>query len=59
MAPNYSSLHQQLLNAILKAAPKSANAASRDFIEKFYALATVPDLEDMQPAYAAHIAREC
>lgn len=58
MAPNYSSLHKQHLAAILAAAPK-ASAASKTFLEQFYARATVHELEGLAAPRAATIALAC
>ena len=59
MAPNYSSLHQQLLKKIAGALPKSATKKSVAFVQEFYALSTVNDLEELSPARAASIALIC
>ncbi len=56
MAPNYSSLHEQLLGKIIGALPKSASKTSAEFTRRFYALATVPDLEELDPKRAGEIA---
>jgi glutamate dehydrogenase len=59
MAPNYSSLHYQLLKKILAALPKSATKSSRGFVGDFYELSTVHDLEGLSASRAAQIALEC
>jgi hypothetical protein len=59
MAPNYSSLHDQLLKKILAALPKSVAKSSREFVGDFYELSTVHDLEGISASRAARIALEC
>ena len=59
MAPNYSSLHQQLTAAIAGVAPKGVSAASKAFIEAFYAQATIDHLKSLTPKRAASIALDC
>ncbi len=59
MAPNYSSHHEQLLGKILGHVPKISGLTSRGFVQQFYALSTVHDLEELPPARAAEIALEC
>ena len=56
MAPNYSSLHQQLLNKIIEALPATASKKTVNFVRDFYALSTVNDLEDLPAKRAASIA---
>lgn len=52
----YSTLHQELLQSILGAAPGKLSAPQRQFIEAFYALATVSDLEEVESDRGAMIA---
>ncbi len=59
MAPNYTSLHKQLIAAIVAAQPKPAKAARSVFIESFYASSTVADLKALDPKRAAEIAIAC
>ncbi|MDX2094948.1 MAG: NAD-glutamate dehydrogenase [Alphaproteobacteria bacterium] len=59
MAPNYSSLHAQLLAKILAALPKTTAKKTREFVQKFYALSTIHDLEEVSPERAAAIALVC
>lgn len=59
MTQNYSSLHQQLLKKIIGALPKSAAKKSVAFVQQFYALSTVNDLEELEPTRAAAIALAC
>jgi glutamate dehydrogenase len=59
MAPNYSSLHQHLLNKIIAAVPRSAGKKSLDFVRSFYALSPVNELEELSPERAASIAVAC
>ena len=59
MAPNYSSLHQQLIAAIIAAAPKPLSDARRAFITAYYAASTVADLKAIEPKRAAGIAIAC
>lgn len=59
MAPNYSSLHEQLLGKIIAALPKSASKETIAFVQDFYALTTAGDLEQLAPGRAAEIALEC
>jgi glutamate dehydrogenase len=59
MAPNYSSRHDQLLQAILRALPRNTRALTREFVSEFYELSTVHDLEELSPARAADIALRC
>ena len=56
MAPNYSSLHQELVSRIIAAAPKKCAAAQKDFITRFYALAPLNDLSELPPERAATLA---
>ena len=59
MAPNYSSLHDQLLKKIIAALPKLSSKKTTEFVQAFYALSTVNDLEEITPARAAAIALAC
>ena len=59
MSLNYSSLHEQLLQEITTALPKSASKKTRQFTHDFYALSTVTDLKELSPARAACIALTC
>ncbi|MFZ4541711.1 MAG: hypothetical protein ACOYNL_07875, partial [Rickettsiales bacterium] len=59
MAPNYSSLHEQLLKKILSSVPKSASKKTLAFVNAFYALSTVNALEELTPKRAAEIALAC
>ncbi len=59
MAPNYSSLHEQLLSKILASAPRKVGKKSLAFIRHFYALSTVNDLEELSAERAASIALAC
>ena len=59
MAPNYSSLHQQLIAAIVAAAPKPANASRAKFLERFYAHSTILNLQSLSAQRAAEIAIAC
>jgi glutamate dehydrogenase len=53
----YSTLHQSLIDAILGTAKaKKLSASQRGFAQQFYALTTVSDLEEIEPASAANIA---
>ena len=56
MSPSYSSRHAQLLKLILAALPKKTSAATRDFVELFFAQSTVDELEQLTPTRAADIA---
>ena len=58
MAPNYSSLHQQLVDAIIAALPKKSRSTLAPFVTAFYAQATVEDLKAIDPAHAATIAQQ-
>ncbi len=55
-APAYSALHQQLLDQILAATPAKLSADKRQFVEHFYAMTPVSDLEEMEPAKAMEVA---
>lgn len=55
----YATLHQELLAAILSAAPGKPSAATRHFIETFYALSPVSELEEIDADTAAAIALDC
>ncbi|MEJ0009145.1 MAG: hypothetical protein WDN72_00495 [Alphaproteobacteria bacterium] len=57
MAPTYNSRHAELVAAIAAAA--KGTPAQRRFIEHFYALSPVSDLEQLEPARAAGIALAC
>ena len=59
MAPNYSSLHDQLLKKIIAALPKLSSKNTNEFVQAFYALSTVNDLQEITPARAASIAIAC
>ena len=59
MAPNYTSLHDQLLKKIIAALPKLSSKKTTEFVTAFYALSTVNDLEEITPARAASIALAC
>lgn len=56
MAPNYSSLHQELIEKIIAATPKKPSAGQARFISGFYGLAPLSDLKEFEPARAAGIA---
>ncbi len=56
MAPNYTSLHEQLLGKIIAGLPKSTAKTSVQFVRDFYALSTVNDLEELNPKRAGEIA---
>ncbi len=55
MALNYSSLHQQLVRAIVEA-QSGASAKQKAFIEAFYALSPASELEEMDPLHAHRVA---
>ncbi len=59
MAPNYSSLHEQLLKKITAALPKAASKQTTAFVREFYALATVADLKELAPERAVRLALDC
>ena len=59
MAPNYSSLHEQLIGKILSGLSKSTSAKHAAFIRDFYALSTVHDLSGLASDRAAEIALAC
>ena len=56
MAPNYSSLHQELIKKIIAAAAKKCTADQARFISSFFALAPLNDLKEFEPSRAATIA---
>ncbi len=58
MAPNYSSLHQELIKNIVAATAKKATAEQARFITSFYALAPLNDLKELESAHASAIALE-
>ena len=59
MTTNYAAQHKKLSRAIMSALPTSASKKTREFVEQFYTLTTVPDLESLAPARAAAIALAC
>ncbi len=59
MTTNYAAQHKKLSRAIMSALPTSASKKTREFVEQFYTLTTVPDLESLAPARAAAIALSC
>lgn len=54
-ATAYTTLHQELMRAILAAAPGKLSAPQRRFIDHFYASSTVSDLEEIEPKSAINI----
>ncbi len=56
MAPNYSSLHHDLIQKIIASAGKKLSAAQQEFIGSFYALAPLNDLKELEPVRAGAIA---
>ena len=55
-ATTYSSQHQELLDAIIAAAPSKLSAAQRRFVEHFFAPSTVSELEEIEPKSAINAA---
>jgi len=59
MAVSYSSQHAALLGKIIAVLPASTRAKTRAFVQGFYALSTVNDLEELTPTRAVDIAIAC
>ncbi len=55
---NYTSQHQELLGQIVKAI-KGATPAQTAFIERFYGLAPIGELEELEPSHAHALALLC
>ncbi len=58
VAPNYSSLHQELVRAIIAAKPGNT-PAQKKFIETFFALSPVSELEEIEATHAHTVAMAC